>query len=468
MTTLIPKFDLKNGGATPTGAINRPIYEKLSDIVSVKDFGAIGDGTTDDSAAIQAAINSASSVYFPPGTYAISSQINLSTSRAILYGIKGKSILKATANNAILGIPTIFTSEYVEVNGLTFISSTSGTGTGIYSSSDSSIYIAHWNIVNCSFEKSLAFGINGVLIASLIESCDFGVYGTGSAFQAISSLGNVSTTTTSNINTIRNCEFAYSTGVNYTIEFYYGFKTIFENTVFENNTPTVALIHLNAQAYPVFDNCWFEANTGSSSVIKCSLAVASDIDVLTITNSLFNLRTQPTTAVIDLDNTSNKNIVFTNNLIAGGTSIPLATSGAVYVQYSGNFSTNAGITALPSNAVQFDTGIVTKATATANLFQSVYTTVNAGLTPVTLYTFPNLSYPTTNGTQMYLVSAQVSRGLASAYSAFAIVAIDNTTSNFIQNSTQAGITLSISGLVLSVVTNSATPFGVNCSITRIA
>jgi len=36
MTTLIPKFDLKNGGSTPTGAVNRTISEKLSDIICVK------------------------------------------------------------------------------------------------------------------------------------------------------------------------------------------------------------------------------------------------------------------------------------------------------------------------------------------------------------------------------------------------------------------------------------------------
>lgn len=75
MTTLIPKFDLKDGGSTPVGAINRPINEKLTDTISVKDFGAVGDGTTDDSAAIQTAISygfaNKLNIYFPTATYAI-------------------------------------------------------------------------------------------------------------------------------------------------------------------------------------------------------------------------------------------------------------------------------------------------------------------------------------------------------------------------------------------------------------
>jgi len=62
-----------------TGAVARTVADKLYEVVSVKDFGATGDGVTDDSAAIQAAIDavgSLGSVYFPYGTY-LCKEINL-------------------------------------------------------------------------------------------------------------------------------------------------------------------------------------------------------------------------------------------------------------------------------------------------------------------------------------------------------------------------------------------------------
>ena len=66
--------------APGTGAITRTLDSKLGDMVSVKDFGAVGDGTTDDRAAIQAALNAVSAgggtLYFPSGTYAMSSNVS--------------------------------------------------------------------------------------------------------------------------------------------------------------------------------------------------------------------------------------------------------------------------------------------------------------------------------------------------------------------------------------------------------
>ncbi len=51
-------------------AVDRTVRAKLRDVVSVKDFGAIGDGVTDDTAAVQAAFDSgAGCVRFPRGVY---------------------------------------------------------------------------------------------------------------------------------------------------------------------------------------------------------------------------------------------------------------------------------------------------------------------------------------------------------------------------------------------------------------
>lgn len=64
-----------------SGAVGRTVHQKLQDLVSVKDFGATGDGTTDDTTAIQAAIYYAQTnggcVYLPAGIYIISSSLNV-------------------------------------------------------------------------------------------------------------------------------------------------------------------------------------------------------------------------------------------------------------------------------------------------------------------------------------------------------------------------------------------------------
>ncbi len=63
---------------TPLGATTaRALAERFADFYSVKDFGAVGDGEADDTLAIRAAFAASSQIYFPPGVYKITDEIDL-------------------------------------------------------------------------------------------------------------------------------------------------------------------------------------------------------------------------------------------------------------------------------------------------------------------------------------------------------------------------------------------------------
>lgn len=59
-----------------TGVVATTVQTKLRESVSVLDFGAVGDGETDDTIAIKAALTRGSAIYFPAGTYKVSSDLD--------------------------------------------------------------------------------------------------------------------------------------------------------------------------------------------------------------------------------------------------------------------------------------------------------------------------------------------------------------------------------------------------------
>ena len=70
------------------GATARTALSKLQESVSVKDFGAVGDGTTDDTAAIQAALDSSAKLIFVPiGNYKTTATLTISASGVTLAGV---------------------------------------------------------------------------------------------------------------------------------------------------------------------------------------------------------------------------------------------------------------------------------------------------------------------------------------------------------------------------------------------
>lgn len=80
-TTVGPNDELivQQSGVTKraTGAELAKGLNAINGTVNVKDFGAVGDGVADDTAAIQSAINAGGNVDFPAGTYKITSPLTV-------------------------------------------------------------------------------------------------------------------------------------------------------------------------------------------------------------------------------------------------------------------------------------------------------------------------------------------------------------------------------------------------------
>jgi len=105
-------------------AVTRTVQSKLRDVVSVKDFGAVGNGVADDTAAIQAALNSGSTeIFVPPGTYYCASAITVSPGSR-LYGATGNF------GDAPTGSKLVFAAAVVTC--LTLGNGASNNGSGLY------------------------------------------------------------------------------------------------------------------------------------------------------------------------------------------------------------------------------------------------------------------------------------------------------------------------------------------------
>lgn len=71
---------------TPSGGTQTTIADYLDNrhVVNVKDFGAVGDGVTDDTAAFQSAIDTGYTVHIPDGEYEITGTINISIQNQLI------------------------------------------------------------------------------------------------------------------------------------------------------------------------------------------------------------------------------------------------------------------------------------------------------------------------------------------------------------------------------------------------
>src|SRR5712692_283420 len=98
--------------SSATGAVGRLLSQFLGDVVSVKNFGAVGNGIADDTAAFQVAHDALPStggiIYIPAGTYLFnqttqSAQFTIRKSNVMLCGQGWASQLKKTNSGIVIG-----------------------------------------------------------------------------------------------------------------------------------------------------------------------------------------------------------------------------------------------------------------------------------------------------------------------------------------------------------------------------
>ncbi len=160
----------------------------------VRVYGAVGDGTTDDTNAIQTAINTVKDVYIPPGDFLISSALTLGNDSTLFGGGWDSVITTSTANHDLISCSSVdrVTIRDLKLDGVA--STTNGNGILFTGCDDCLVY-------HCEIEGVSRDGVRATTVSRRItvEGCYFHDF-TGSQQDS------------SDINFYSNCQYSTARG----------------------------------------------------------------------------------------------------------------------------------------------------------------------------------------------------------------------------------------------------------------
>jgi len=177
--------------------VSRTFQQKFDDIVNVRDFGAIGDNSTDDTIAINRAIQqiykstvspteprARRTIYFPGGTYVTTSEILIPPFAKIMGDGPGSTIIKQTVGNktvanlcdssfqtgASLGSGSAVLPRDIEISGINFYNSNLYANLSIMTIDGAS----NVKITSCKFEHSIDPGFypNSITVQSSVSPAE--------------------------------------------------------------------------------------------------------------------------------------------------------------------------------------------------------------------------------------------------------------------------------------------------------
>jgi hypothetical protein len=165
-----------------SGATARNYVDWMGElVVSVKDFGAVGDGTTDDTTACQAASDRVKArgggwVFWPKGTYKITSPITGDTAGVSHRGAgRGISVIKnfSTTGNALsISIGAGSTDGKVVIQDLSITANTTSSGTALLVSNGNRVKVENVSVALHRTGIGLAGTTEPRVVGCTVESTD--------------------------------------------------------------------------------------------------------------------------------------------------------------------------------------------------------------------------------------------------------------------------------------------------------